>query len=257
MRSSFLLEKWYMDVVSDDATAAIGYFSILRWKKFSLTYSGLILRNKQGEVAIKNSFKNISSPLWSGTQLQWNTEFLKSGWSAISPPIQIDLLKNKNQFIEWNCFMPKGHGKAIIGDTSVEGLGYAEKMTLNIAPWQLPIKELFWGRFLSSDYSIIWIEWRGPQPKLLIWVNAELENNGTISNDGIQVGKMKLIFQTKFELRSGNIGETIFKGIRKVLSIFPASIFQLHEKKWCGVANLTTNGQQFTGTYIHEHVIWQ
>lgn len=258
MKSNFQFEKWYMDVVTENAEVLIGYFARLQWGKISLTYNGFIHRNEKGEVVSKNSFVKSNSPEWRGPHLDWNPSFLKGNWNMTEAPIRSELFRSEDQYIEWNCVMPKAAGKVVIGNTTIEGLSYAEKMTFNILPWQLPLRELFWGRFLSTDYSVIWIEWRGPQPKLWIWVNGKPHLTGAVSNEEIQTAGLRLTFETKFELRSGRISDTIFKGVQKIMSIFPRSIFQLHENKWCGVANLTLHDrQQIKGTYIHEQVIWQ
>jgi hypothetical protein len=93
-------------------------------------------------------------------------------------------------------------------------------------------------------------------PKTLLMVNGTTYEQVTISNDSIKTPDLLLAFNSKYPLRSGRIGDTVFKGIRRILSLFPTTIFQLNENKWCGVANLTIHNKQYNGTYIHEHVIW-
>jgi hypothetical protein len=254
--SDFLLEKWYMDIVTPDGCAAIGYFAKMQWKKIALNYSGYILRNKKGDVTIKNSFRKANIPQWSDNRLIWKPPAFEGEWSAMDSPVHLKLLNASNGFVDWNCLIPKGRAKVLTGDESLVGWGYAEKISLTILPWQLPIKELYWGRFLSDDYALVWIEWRGPMPKTLLMVNGTTYEQVTISNDSIKTPDLLLAFNSKYPLRSGRIGDTVFKGIRRILSLFPTTIFQLNENKWCGVANLTIHNKQYNGTYIHEHVIW-
>jgi hypothetical protein len=256
MHSNFLLEKWYMDVVATDGSAAIGYFARLRWRKLSFSYQGYIHRSKIGVVKIHNSLRKGEAPQWRKNELSWNAKNFKGKWQPIDSPVRMDLIKNTNSFIDWHCLMPKGNGKVFVGNDSVEGLGYAEKMMLNIFPWKLPIEELYWGRFLCEEYSLTWIEWREQEPKIIVLLNGSEIERVSISNECIQASDLTLTFLSKYELRSGSIGNTIFKGIWKILSAFPSTIFQLNENKWCGVANLSISNRLYRGAYIHEQVIW-
>ncbi len=256
--AQFLLEKWYMDVISPEGALVIGYFAKLRWGRFAINYHGFVHRDCDGIVVTNNSFHQCPEPQWLENNLVWKIKSFQAEWNPTYLPVRQNLLDDPDLFVDWNCCVPKARCTATINDvTEIEGWGYAEKMVLNIPPWKLPIKELFWGRFLSDAYSVIWIEWRGPQPKILVILNGDIFNQATISNDSIQASAFVLTFDTRHSLRTGPVGETIFKGVRQVLSLFPTIIFQLEENKWCGVATLSINEMQHKGTYIHEQVIWQ
>ena len=57
---------------------------------------------------------------------------------------------------------PRSRVEVLVGDCEFNGLGYAECLTVTVPPWQLPIRQLRWGRFVAPDRSLAWIDWQGP-----------------------------------------------------------------------------------------------
>jgi hypothetical protein len=81
--------------------------------------------------------------------------------------------------IRWHCVCPNADATIRIGDDTVQGLGYAEHLTMTLKPWRLPFDELRWGRFLSAADTLIWIQWRGSMSRTWIWVDgAERQRAG-------------------------------------------------------------------------------
>ncbi|VEI45099.1 Uncharacterised protein [Actinobacillus equuli] len=95
------------------------------------------------------------------------------------------LVYNPTQYINWYCHTPKGNFHITFQDKEYQGLGYADTLEMNFPPWKLAVSELYWGRFLSENHTVIWKEWKGKQSfKQLIW-NGKQYNDFEIQEEGI------------------------------------------------------------------------
>ncbi|GEM_PF-4264148 len=114
--------------------------------------------------------------------------------------------------VRWRCEQPAADAR--IG--AMRGDGYAEVLELEIAPWEVPIDELRWGRVVDASQSMTWIEWRGPHPfkRLLI--------------DGIRSEAALPEPAENRTIRDQRLGDTI------PIPGLPKRIADAHEQKWCG-----------------------
>jgi hypothetical protein len=98
-------------------------------------------------------------------------------------------------------------------DSIYKGFGYAETLISQIKPWNLPIDELRWGRFLSDSYTVIWINWQGGYPINKIFINGIEFNDAIFKDDIILCGDD--IYQIKFSeiqlIRKGKLSGIFLK----------------------------------------------
>lgn len=135
----------------------------------------------------------------------------------------------------------------------VRGLGYVERLRMTIAPWKLPLHELFWGRFLNRSNSLVWIDWRGPFSTRLLLHNGHRIELGEVSDNAISFGNARVLsFRERTVLREGNLGAVALAAIKKVL---PRKIISVNETKWRSRAQLS-NPESSDGWAIHEVVRW-
>ena len=254
--SAFLLTKWYLDSVSPKGEVFIGYAARVRWRSIGFGYAGHILSD--GSTLVKsNRFEPGPLPVISGSSVGWTTPDLTGTWEASGKPLSQTLLDSPEGRIQWTVCCPKANSFVRVRNSDVKGLGYVELMEITIPPWRIPIRELYWGRFLSQSQYVIWIEWKGPVPKQLIFLNGTPVHDGAFSDDGISFDRYEVVIKTRTLLRSGSISSTVFRGLRKIKALFPRSIFALQETKWTGRASLKRDGKEIDeGNYIHEKVIW-
>lgn len=152
-------------------------------------------------------------------------------WEALDPRFSVTLIPG----VQWDCMQPRSR----VSLAGLQGLGYAEVLTLTIAPWSLPIDELRWGRFASEGHGKVWIEWRGPHPLAQVLVDGK-------------AGEAPLVLDDDAVLRSGRIEETALSIIPNLASMLPGRILGLTETKWRSRGTML--GRQ--GFAIHEVVRW-
>jgi hypothetical protein len=140
--------------------------------------------------------------------------------------------------------------------TALSGLGYAERLTLDLAPWRLPITELRWGRWIAADggRSMVWIDWRGSRPLTAVFVDGVRAAASTVADDRIVAEDAVLVLTGQRTLHRRSLGDVI--GAAGPLSrVFPATWLEVQDCKWMSTGTLHPAGARpETGWVIHEHV---
>lgn len=254
----FVLTKWYYDLVDDRSNAFIGYFADLQWGNVKLRYEGSIFfESASRQTKQRNNFRFSSTVSEIDTSESLITFPSGRGtWDVLDSSYKAELLGGQTP-IHWECFQPKSDARLTFEDQTIQGFGYAEKITLRLAPWRLPIKELFWGRYHSMQNTVVWIRWVGPMPKLLIFWNGRLINEGEVTSEIVIFDGQSILLPRQMEIRNERIRDSLFRGFKKIMKLFPASIMSLQEEKWCGQAMwMVDNKVSDTGMVLHERVTW-
>jgi len=258
-RSSFLLSKWYLDCVTDDGNAFIGYAATLSWKGLSLHYSS-VLRRRPGEgVKTDTTLEEFSAPEVSGQSVQWSSPRLgvAGTWEADARPLRRTLLESDAGDIEWDCLQPRARASVRVGGARLEGFGYVEHLSMTVPPWRLPFEELRWGRFLSGEDSVVWIDWRGGDSLNLSFHNGARAEGALISDDEFAAGDVRLKLDESVVLRDGVLVETALPMIPGVRRLFPFRILRTRECKWLSRGALQRpDAEVSNGWAIHEVVRW-
>jgi hypothetical protein len=258
----FALSKWYFDCVAEDGRAFIGYLAELRWKSLTIHYQSLLLHSDGEATQTRFSLRSAPPPSVSGPALLWKSSPLRldGTWNALQPPVRATILDSDAGTIEWNCLQPRATASVLIGKAAaICGLGYAEHLRMTIPPWRLPLKELRWGRFLSATDSLVWIDWRGPYSKQVVFLNGAEAQAESITEQQIVLKDRALIlsFEESFVLRDGTLAKTALSKIPNVQKLFPQSVLGIRECKWKSRAVLRRGGAANTrGWAIHEVVQW-
>jgi hypothetical protein len=258
--NDFEMQKWYMDAADEKGRAFIGYSASLRWKSLHLRYNGFTYYNgKKGSKILKrNSFSASRLPILEDNKLSWNFLQAKGIWSGTDHTIEKTLLKNNTGEIDWFCLFPKSVADVQIGEDRMKSAGYVEKIKITIAPWHIPIHQLHWGRFLSKDHTLIWIQWIGPVPKTLLYHNSREIATAEISTELIIFESYSLALKNKVMLRKGSLLSTVFARFSLLARVFPKNSLQLQENKWVSDGLLAHHGNLIShGKAIHEFVVWQ
>ena len=145
------------------------------------------------------------------------------------------------------------------GKTRMTGLGYAECLTLSVLPWKLPLEELHWGRFLSEQDALVWIDWRGPQPWRTLIHNSEEHEIQSLTESEILFAPSgtSLELDRGLVLRSGQLGQTVFAGVSHLAKLLPHNMLSVEECKWRSRGVLQTGNSSASGWAIHEIVKWK
>src|SRR5450759_1984877 len=146
----FELSKWYGDCISESGDVRIAYCAQVRYGRLKAHYSSLL----DGE-AVSHSLRPYRI-VDEGQTLFWEAPGLSAFWSRQDAELRATVFESEEGAVEWRCVMPKGSACLNGG----RGLGYAEHLRITIAPWKLPIRTLRWGRFLTPNTTLIWIDWQ-------------------------------------------------------------------------------------------------
>lgn len=253
----FQLRKWYLDCTTPEGGAVIGYWARARWGGLRVSYAS-VLTALPGDSLVKSSstLRAGAQPEHSSGAIAWSCPALgvRGRWSALCPGLERTLLENDAGSVRWSCVMPRASCRMELGGLTVEGLGYAEVLEMTIAPWRLPIRELRWGRWLSENGSLAWIDWRGDRPLTLI-VDEGHEVGGVVGDDGISLHDgRRLSFDAPRILREGELGTTVLRTIPGLRHALPPALLRTHERKWLGRGVLSPSGE--IGRVIFERVVF-
>lgn len=256
--SNFHLSKWYLDCVSEDGTAFIGYSAELRWRTLSLHYSSILLRDNAGSIHSKTSLDRRTIPDHDGTKTKWISQplTLDAEWMGTQSPVKRELYRDEGEIV-WSCVSPAAQARINVqGFSPIEGLGYVEHLSLTVLPWNLPFKELRWGRFLSEKNSLVWIDWNGGIERSFTFLNGEEIQASSITDVHIKTeNDVQLSLQQHAVIRNGPLISTALSSIPGLDKIFPAGILHAEESKWLSKGELRQNNSPAVNSWaIHELV---
>jgi len=259
--SSFLLTKWYLDCVADNGDTVVLYVADLRWNRISLHY-GSILTAIRDEIGSASSLHGSVAPAVDGGMISVKQPRLgmEGIWTALRPPARRTVFETADGLVDWHCLQPMSQVDLVLrGGIRITGLGYAECLTLSLLPWQLPLTELNWGRYLSREDAIVWIDWKSTKGRRIAIHNGEerLASSITESEVAFNGSEARLELDRGRVLREGRLGDTVFPTISRLIGLLPRSILAVNECKWRSRGRLHTRSGDSSGWVIHEVVKWK
>ena len=256
----FNIDKLYLDCIDESGNCFIIYWAKLDLYFFSIFYSGLIFSDPKGFTAEKAVFKKSEKPaindLLHFSQKSLNID---GSWKRSDDPFTISLYKDSEENeIKWDCHHPKSLAEIIYNEKVYKGYGYAETLSLPTKPWDLPIDELRWGRFLSDLNTIVWINWKGKHPVNRIFLDG-IEFNDAVHEDNIISfcgGIYQIMFSEILIIRKGEL-LNLFSGISWLKVFFNRRILNAMEIKYKAKSTFTKNDVSLSGGWsLFEIVTW-
>lgn len=260
---NFHLSKWFLDFVGENGDAMIFYSAKLKWYGWTATYTSWLRYDVVSGVSLKSRFRDIQIPQIKDDRITWSdSKFDVSGtWSSKSKMIQARLFESKDGFLDWNCYQPSSKVQLKINDTLLEGNGYAEQLILTAPPWKIPMDELRWGRFGSSENNMVWIELREKVTQQWLWLNGEKIENCTIEDDQIVLNDLNLALNLdrgvvlESEKKIFSVVEKLMRYIPGFNKVMPLNFLMADEFKWLSKGQLQSHGKiSGSGMAIHELV---
>jgi hypothetical protein len=178
-------------------------------------------------------------------------------WEADTKGVERTVYEHGTGRVHWNCLQPRSLARVQIGDREMCGLGYAECLTMTGPPWKLPMRQLHWGRFVSLQDSLAWVDWQGTYNTSFAILNGEELMPLTVSESEVAVDGATLRIEAGMPLRSGRLGSTILPGAPAIAKLLPLSIFNVEEYKWRSRGELAAPDRTSRGWVIHEVVHWK
>jgi hypothetical protein len=259
--SDFLLSKWYMDCVSDEGDVFIAYAASLRWKELKINYSSTLRQQHDGPTESNTSLKRPTAPEISGDSFRWSSKALgvEGEWTAIAQPMERTVFESGAGRVQWRCLQPRATAEVSTRNRhQLKGLGYVEHLTMSIPPWRLPIDQLRWGRFLSNDDALIWIDWGGENNVKLVFLNGVPIESAEITAHEVVLEDQKAILALDNDqvLREGPLIKTALSVIPGIHNLIPFRSLHAYECKWRSRGVLRQHENATVGWTIHEIVRW-
>jgi len=228
--------------------------------------TGMVIGNNVFEQNCNSSQINMSID---NTKLDLTYNRIGSPWKATKDSVIIQ--KNVNKFIKWSVEQPSSNvsGRISMNNVTEEisGLGYHDVVEMNIPPWKIPMKRIYWGRAQCGLYNVVYnivISRKGKIFKYLMvqqgGINViqpdsfeltESDNVTKITGVGIclKLGHLENIENSKIADRS-RIHSAIMRFFLNVTGGEPV------EKKYYSSAELYYENKKHYGDAIHEMVLW-
>ncbi len=257
MNPAFLITKWYLDCVTEDGDAVIIYAAELRWHRMRARYNSLLVKAGTN-VTTRTTMRTRALPSSANGQIRVDIPpFALSGiWEADSDPVTRTVFESTAGAVQWNCLQPRSRVQLRVGGQEFVGLGYAECLTLTLPPWQLPLSELRWGRFVSVHDSVTWVDWQGEFATSFAVHNGAVCVPESVSDSRLVILGVTLDFQDSFLLRGGELRKTILPDAPALAKLLPNSLFGIEEHKWLSRGDCHAPDHSSSGWTVHEVVHW-
>lgn len=260
--TTFQLSKWYLDCIAGDGTAIVGYWARLRWGALALEYAAALLAPAGDQPRQSHTLRPPAPPVIAGRTCTWRCDplQLEGQWEAAASPVELDLLDTPDGGIRWAIHQPRAQARVSVAGHVFTGLGYVERLDLSIPPWRLPFDTLRWGRFLSPDHALVWLDWDkgGADRRRFAVLNGAVCPEPAITDEGVHLpGTGDLVFLGSRRLREGHLVATVLDPIPGLVNLLPGSFRRAHESKRVSPGVLSLPGMPPSeGWSLYEVVTW-
>ena len=258
---SHILEKQYFDCIDDRGNCFIIYRAELHYLCINIHYSELVFCDSEDVTTGKSSLKKTIKPESGKILKYFNTSLeIKGSWKRIDNLLpSYSFRDSESKELIWNCHHPKTNTEIDYRGTRFTGYGYAETLLLSIKPFNLPLDEIRWGRFLSDEYSVIWMRWKGAFPLNKLYCNGVEYNDAEYGENSLNFhgGVYQLAFQEIATIRNGKL-KSLFSKFPWMKIFFKKSILNTTENKYKSKSLLIYDKKvTATGWSIYEIVTWK
>lgn len=230
----FCLSKWYLDAAGDSGEVFIGYRAALKWKKLEVSYAAALTAGDH-EPETRSTVRSEEEPVLRMGSLGWTSHALEVDgcWRSGAAPFERTFYESLGGSVVWRCVMPSARAEVRSRSGVVCGLGYVEHLSMTLPPWRLPIDTLRWGRFLSNERSVVWIDWKTEaETKTWIFVDGNEAPEAKVSEEEISFegGRLRLPVSCRLLIREGRVSHLLRSlPLPRALS---SPALAIHETKW-------------------------
>lgn len=258
----FTLLKWYLDLVTEDGAVFLGYAARLRWRRLALHYASSLVVDAAGARRERATARRTALPARGAGAFTWCCEPLgvAGRWTGRAPPIRRTLADTDAGAIRWACVAPRAEARVLCEGRALAGLGYVERLSLTIPPWRLPFDTLRWGRYLSSEHALVWIDWAGDPRRSWAWLDGKEQDGAQVMDHGVAGldGGAELGIHGLRPIRERRVLASVTATLPALARVLPRSLAALAERKWVGRGELRAAGQPADrGWAVHEVVSWR
>jgi hypothetical protein len=255
----FRLTKWYVDCLDAGGRVAIAYWVSLRYRTLGFAWSSVAVYEPDRPVRRTSALGRAAEPRLDGRSLTWRDPAIETAVEAevLQAGTSVQLFARGAGSVEWTCAAPAADvSLRAPGGALVRGRGYAERLVLTLPPWQLPIRELRWGRWIATEArrSLVWIDWRGPASATWVLRDGALCPGATVTNTDVCAGGERVAIGARQLLHSRRLDD-VLGGIAPLRRLVPAAVLAIEDTRWASRAPLQSpDGASVTGAAIAELV---
>lgn len=254
----FELVKWYLDAVEPDGSATIAYWASLTWLGVDVTWHNVCRYARGAAPEERSSLRRVPPPSMVNGRVAWESKRLEleTAHDPSTPGVVVTMLDDARGRITWECLAPSARVRVVDDGVIRKGTGYAERISMTVLPWEMPIDELRWGRWMSDDatVSLVWIDWRGSSPQRWVIYNGALRDDASVGEDGVALGAGRLALGAPRTLHDRSVGK-LLRGITGLARVAARIPIAWEETKWCSRGTWSSAaGESAQGWAIHEIV---
>jgi hypothetical protein len=247
------LVKWYADVV-DRGKPAIFYAARLSLGHFHFGYRRAVWR-AHSRVRTRLCLRPdaVALPEARDGMLVWpRPDDLE--WVGYASHPQT-LWASAEGTITWDPVVRNGAVRG--GQFTASARGYAECLALDLPPWKLGLRRLYWGRHCGERHSLVWIEWRGAHPKRLALLDGRELRLDAVTPGAVTVESASLVLTNCRMLIDAPILYVAARLPRWTVRQGAPQFLGGRERKWVGEGRLhLAGGDVDVGAAIFEEVEW-
>jgi hypothetical protein len=251
------LTKYYLDVTTDQGDTVIAYWGQLQWRRLRLHFSAVQVSRAGAALAPwRVSALDAAPPEVNAEGVRWSAPHLDLHMEgcALSPPVERRLFEGPDGSVNWVALLPRAEMCIQVGSERFRGLGYVERLDMSLPPWRLPAREVRWGRLLTANHALAWIEWRGELPLRFAILDGAVAELRDLSDQAVH-GERGWVARLDDPQVIGDdaVGGLLapFSHLRRLM----APITHWQQLRWRSRATLSVDGQPpEVGWAIHERV---
>ncbi len=249
----FTFEKWYFDCIDEASNDVfIGYSVKLKWKFINARYQGYVF-NKHDEHTEKHSLSkrarvNVVTPIISFASKLFD---ISGTWEEKDPSFTKTVFANEKGSVMLECFQPRSAVNIRIKNGIIAGTGYCERIKLTLKPWQLPFKEIRWGRCHTESDTYIWVYSKGESGLNMLLKNNKEYKIISITPTMVETSEFTLNFDKLRIVQNSRIENMIQKSIT-LKTIIPQKAQRIHTLKFFSPVTIKSSAGAQTGNAIFE-----
>jgi hypothetical protein len=257
----FQLNKWYLDLVTPEGAVVVCYAGRLRWGALRLRFASILLDVPGARPEEAATVRGVERPAIEGDRLRWSSEALdvEGEWRRLRPAIRETLLRDGTGAFRWSCRMPLAAAEVRWGRRRFAGLGYVESLGMTVSPTRLPFRTLRWGRHLSPEHSLVWIDWSGDVSGRWVWLDGVRQVGAAMGADetlGLLEGRHLLLRDSR-DIRNQLVLPAVGAVLPGIASRVAGSLGTLSEHKMVSRSTLYQDDRPLDlGWTVHEMVTW-
>jgi len=173
-RWPFSLEKWYVDALMPDGAVLLLYLGRMQLTGLTMArVSAWLLRPghapERGSAVARrihgrDDQLRFGAASIDGELLTFRTNGLSGDlrFEASFPPVALGapFWERDGRQIRWTVEVPDARATGLLtwpgGSMSVDGRGYRDRVSFDVAPWRFPIAKLSWGRAAAGPHAATW-----------------------------------------------------------------------------------------------------